>query len=184
MEGWPEERYNCPQEIVPYWNFRDELSILNDIIFKGTRIVIPLYLRQQMLKKIHQGHLGREKCKKRAREVLFWPNMNIDIDNLVANSDVCQKYRSMQQAEPLMPNKISSHPWERISIDLFSHDRKDYIVVVDSYSNYPEVLVLPNQTSHSIIQALKSVFSRHGIPQEVMNDNGPCYSSREFANFC
>ncbi|XP_033725334.1 uncharacterized protein K02A2.6-like [Pecten maximus] len=53
----------------------------------------------------------------------------------------------------------------------------------DTFSNYPEVLTLSSQTTHSVIQAHKSVFARHGVPKVVVSDHGPCYSSREFKDF-
>ena len=55
--------------------------------------------------------------------------------------------------------------------------------MVDYFSRYPEVLQLTSTTSMSVISALKSVFSRHGIPEIVRSDNGPQYSSAEFMSF-
>lgn len=55
--------------------------------------------------------------------------------------------------------------------------------MVDAYSNYPEVVQIPNQSSRVVIQAMKNIFSRHGIPKQVLSDNGPCYSSQEFKVF-
>ncbi|OWF56513.1 Transposon Ty3-I Gag-Pol polyprotein [Mizuhopecten yessoensis] len=183
VDDWPDERHDCTSDMFPYWNFREELTVINGLVFKGTRIVIPLKLRSEMLKKIHHGHLGREKCKKRASELLFWPNMNFEINSMVENCDVCQKFAMKQQAEPLNPTPVSKSAWEHVSTDLFSLEGKDYIVTCDSFSNYPEVLLLPNQTATSVINALKSIFSRHGVPQVLTSDNGPCYSCKEFKDF-
>ena len=83
LQGWPAEREQCSQLVQPYWNIRDELSTMNGLIFKGDRIVIPSVLHSEMLCLIHQGHLCIEKCRQRARQVLFWPNMNKDIENLL-----------------------------------------------------------------------------------------------------
>lgn len=58
-----------------------------------------------------------------------------------------------------------------------------YLTVVDYFSRYPEVIQLKTTTSQSIITALKSMFSRHGVPEILISDNGPQYSSQEFANF-
>lgn len=181
--GWPEERSQCPVELRPYWNFRDELSVINGLVLKGTRVVVPSKLRNEMLKKIHAGHLGMEKCKKRAREVLFWPNMNRDVENLVKTCEPCQKHQKQHTAEPLLSHKLPSEPWQKVSTDLFELDRKHYIVIVDAYSNYPEVIALPSQSSESVIRVMKTTFARYGIPEEVLSGNGPCYSSVEFKQF-
>ena len=57
----------------------------------GSRMVIPTSLRKDMLERIHEGHLGAEKQKRLARDVMFWPSMNKDIDELAKGCGVCQK---------------------------------------------------------------------------------------------
>ena len=59
----------------------------------------------------------------------------------------------------------------------------NYVVIVDYFSRYPEVIKLRSTTSNTLIDAVKAVFSRHGIPESVHSDNGPQFSSREFAKF-
>ena len=68
-------------------------------------------------------------------------------------------------------------------MDLFELNQSHYIVVVDYFSRYPEVIKLSSTTSSSVIAALKSIFARHGIPETLRSDNGPQYSSQEFAQF-
>ena len=53
----------------------------------------------------------------------------------------------------------------------------------DYFLRYPEVIKLTSTTSSAIISVLKSIFSRHGIPETVRSDNGPQYSSDLFAKF-
>lgn len=67
--------------------------------------------------------------------------------------------------------------------DLFEIKGKQYLLVVDYFSRYPEVIQLSLTTSATIITALKSIFSRQGIPEKVRSDNSPQYSSQEFARF-
>lgn len=66
-DGWPEVKYDLPQKVREYWNFRNELSEADGIILKGENIVIPTTMRKQMLMKLHESHLGIEKTKKLAR---------------------------------------------------------------------------------------------------------------------
>ncbi|XP_046357686.1 uncharacterized protein K02A2.6-like [Haliotis rufescens] len=58
-----------------------------------------------------------------------------------------------------------------------------YLIVVDYFSRYAEIAKLSSTTSTSIINNLKSIFSRHGIPETVISDNGPQYASAEFREF-
>ena len=87
--GWPNTKQDVPAKCLPYWNYRDELSVCNDNIFKGEKVIIPSSMQQEMLHKIHSSHLGVEKCKRRARDVMFWPGMAAQIQDTVANCHVC-----------------------------------------------------------------------------------------------
>lgn len=66
LDGWPNMKQDCSPEIAEYLNYRAELSVVDDIIYKGSKIVIPRSMRKEMLSKIHEGHLGIEKCRKRS----------------------------------------------------------------------------------------------------------------------
>ena len=63
MQGWPKNIKQVPPELQPYWTFREELTIEDGLILKGTRIVIPNKQWQAILKQLHEGHLGLNKCK-------------------------------------------------------------------------------------------------------------------------
>ena len=70
-----------------------------------------------------------------------------------------------------------------MSTDLFTWNDQDFIVVVDHFSRFIEIEKLPSSRSSSVIAKMKSIFSRHGIAEKVISDNGPCYASQEFAEF-
>lgn len=183
QKGWPKSKRNCPRRIQDYWNHRAELTVVDDIVLKGSKFVIPSSLHKEMLQKIHEGHLGEVKCKRRAREVMYWPRINHDIHQTTASCELCLTYRPKQQAEPLMPHPVPSRPYYKVGADLFDWNGKSYIVVTDYFSNYPEVGALQCTSSKAVISYLKTVFARHGIPCELFTDNGPQFSSCEFASF-
>ena len=159
------------------------MSVVDDIVFKGNTFVIPSSMRKDMLRKIHEGHLGEEKCKRRAREVMYWPRMNQDIGHTTASCEICLTYRPKQQAEPLMTYPVPDRPFQRVGADLFDCHGKSHIVVTDYFSNYPEVATLQTTSSKAVIAFLKTVFARHGVPCELVSDNGPQFASSEFADF-
>uniref|UniRef100_A0A1A8I9B9 Integrase catalytic domain-containing protein n=1 Tax=Nothobranchius kuhntae TaxID=321403 RepID=A0A1A8I9B9_NOTKU len=78
---------------------------------------------------------------------------------------------------------LPEEPWHKVGTDLFHLDGRHYLLVIDYYSNYPEVVVLPNISAVTVISSLKSIFARQGIPHVVYSDNGPCYSCQEFHEF-
>ena len=82
-----------------------------------------------------------------------------------------------------MISDLPKYPWQVVGTDLFKLNKRNYLLVVDYFSRYPEVIQVTSTTSPTIISALKSVFSRHGIPEIVRSDNGPQYSSTEFLSF-
>ena len=63
QQGWPSSIKEVPSEIQPFWTFHQELTIEDGLVLKGTRIVIPSKKRDDILKLIHEGHLGLTKCK-------------------------------------------------------------------------------------------------------------------------
>lgn len=170
-------------ECKAYYNIRAELSIVNGLLLRQNRVVIPHSLRNEMLKRLHEGHIGIEKCKRRARTAVYWPGINADIERMVSSCDTCIKHQAKQPKEPLTVTDIPDEPWQKVGTDIFHLDGKNYLLVIDYLSNYPEMALLSNMSATCVITHMKSIFARHGIPQIVYSDNGPCYSCREFQLF-
>lgn len=106
-EGWPVG--SCPQ----FYHVRGELSTVDGLRLKKGRIIIPQALRMDMLHRIHEGHLGIEKCKRRARETVFWPGLNKDIEALISKCETCQKHRNKQSKEPMVVAEVPA-PWHKV----------------------------------------------------------------------
>ena len=83
----------------------------------------------------------------------------------------------------MIGHKIPDRPWQKVSLDLFEHEGENYLALSDYYSKFFEVTKLSSTTSTSTIKHLKPHFARHGIPEDVITDNGPQFSSGEFATF-
>ena len=181
--GWPAKRSQIPVFLHPYWNYRDELTIESGILMKNSKVLIPETLKQKYLIQIHQGHQGIEACRSRAREFVFWVNINNDLKEMVEKCDICQ---SQQNSTPIVQKYISEvppHPWHTLGSDLFYFQRIDFLVVVDYFSKYLIVRKIPNSTSSAVIKELGMIFSEFGKPQVFRSDNGPCYASLEFEFF-
>lgn len=169
---------------VPYSQYVDELSVIDGILFKGSRIVVPQELQKNMLGRIHEGHLGIEKSKRRAKAVLYWPNMGADIERFIGACETCQTCRDKQRKEPLWVEEGETQtPWSKVGIDLFTLSGKDYVLVMDYYSHFPEIALLRDTTASQVILQVKSILARHGIPSIVRSDNGPCFNCAEFRAF-
>ena len=147
LDGWPKSIKSIPVEARAYWNVRD--------------IVVPLQLHDQMQHIIHESHLGVEKCKARARTVLYWPGMGSNIEQVVAKCSVHLKYQKSQHKEPMISYDIIDGRWKKIAMDIMTFHGQDFLVLVDYYSKYPEFTQLPDKSAKTIVAHTKSVCSRH-----------------------
>ena len=180
--GWPKKMSSLPRELQEYWNVRDELHEADGLVLRGDRLVVPSDLRQDMLKLIHESHQGMDKCKARARTVLYWPGMASDIETITGQCHVYLRFRANNQKEPLIQRDVPELPWQRAAVDIMTFKGNDYLVLVDCYSKYPEIALLENKTAACVINHLKSMFARHGIAEELLSDNMP-FASKEFVDF-
>ena len=182
-QGWPTYLSSVDTLIQPYFERKGLLTINKGYLMLGTKLIVPLSQQLKVLEDIHRGHLGITKCQARARGSLWWPGMNKSIEDMVKKCREC-KEEANKKHEPLRPSATPERPWQILGTDLFHLNGNNYLIIMDYYSRYPEVALLGKDTSsRNTIAHLKSVFSRHGIPECVISDNGPQYSSEEFAKF-
>ncbi|CAH8526715.1 unnamed protein product [Dicrocoelium dendriticum] len=106
LSGWPETKKQLPKELTPYFNFRDELTVCDGLLFKGSRILIPSSLRKEMLEHVHRAHLGANYTINRARELMFWPGMTGQIKDHVSNCEACRSHDIRQTKEPMMLHDV------------------------------------------------------------------------------
>lgn len=183
MNGWPRCSYEVAEDIRAYWAYRECLQYVEGVILKENSVFIPRSLRNEILIRIHEGHLGIDKCKRRARGVVFWPGMSRDVERVVQSCSTCALHAPMPPREPMQPHHIPDIPWAKVGSDIFEYRKKYYLILVDYLSNFVEVNELNSITSKSVIRAMKEQFARYGIPSELITDNGPAYGSKEFKLF-
>ena len=183
LEGWPAKRKWCDAAVIEYWSVRDELAVVEDIVVKGDRVLIPAALRAEILRQLHTAHLGMEKTKQRARQVVFWPGMGKEIEELTKGCETCARFMRANPKQPLIPFDPPELPWEAVGCDLFTVNGRDYMVTSDYYSRWIEIDYLRSTTAAEVISKLKGHFAREGIPQTIRSDNGPQFKAAEFQQF-
>lgn len=179
-DHWPES-HQLNSSLKPYWQHRGEMTVQDGVLMRGSRIHIPASLRLDILDKLHEGHQGILKCRQRAVQSVWWPGISRDVESMVKQCVVCAK-RAKTVPEPLIPSEFPERPWQKVATDLYEQNGT-YLLVVDYFSRYIEVAKLSSTTSPAVINHMKSIFARHGIPQTVVSDNGPQYSSKDFREF-
>jgi hypothetical protein len=180
LEGWPQHVHAALNE---YKNVQAELSVSDGLLIYQNRVVVPASQRKQVLEKLHESHQGITKSRELAKQSVWWPGINRDVTSMIQKCHECQQSRPAQRNEPLKPTELPSRPWVKVGADLFKLNNKDYLVMIDYYSRWIELKMCQSTTSMAIINKFKQVFATHGIPEELVTDNGPQFASREFANF-
>ena len=183
--GWPNTTREVPNEIQAYWTFKEELTIEDCIVLKGTQIVVPHKKLETTLKLNHEGHLGLGKCKLRAKDTAYWPGLNDQLEKLILNCELCLKYshaKCKYKPTTTLGQKNPVHPWSRLATDIFHFEGAAYLLIVDYTSRFLIVHKLTSMTGIHVASQCKSVFSEYGWPDTLISDNGPCYILQAFTS--
>ena len=186
------EGTNLPPDSLPgkeFWSpFQRAWGLLSVhetglAVYNHDRIVVPTTYRKSILCEIHKGHPGTSKSKWRLRRDYWWPGYSADIEAHVKDCKECVKYLPSQQIEPLINQNVATHPMEILGIDLWHSNRKDFLVMVDQFSGFPMVQMLPSISSASVLGAMAFYFNLLGNPRLVISDQGKQLTSKEYENF-
>ena len=128
IEGWLNSKDNMPDEAKSYCSFREELSIINGIVFKGERLVISEVMRKKVLDQLYQAQMGIEKTKRRARATIFWPQINHQIENMVKKYSTCKQNQKKQQHKPMKASDVPQYPFQMVGSDLLNWNGQDFCI--------------------------------------------------------
>ncbi len=185
LTGWPDDIKSLTPSLRPYWSFRDELAVEDSIIFKGRQVLVPEKLQPDILTQLHSSHQGIEKTRKLARESVYWPDINKQIEQFVKTCVHCRELQPQNKKEPLQPHEVPPAPWHKLGSDLFQIEDKHFLVVTDYFSKYPYVRRIPSPvTSQAVTSEIKFLCSLFGKPDTIVSDNGPQYTGQPFKQFC
>jgi len=142
-------------------------------------------LKGKVLAQLHTEHQGIVCTKAIARTFVWWPGIDNDITMYVRNCEGCAFQQNNPAPCKTHPWETPSTPWQRLHIDFAGPFRgHTFLIVVDSFSKWPEVIPMTSTTAYNTVRVLLSLFATHGIPEHIGSDNGPQFVSSEFENFC
>ena len=110
------------------------------------------------------------------------PGLSKQLEELAKSCPDCYQVQKLR-AQPLVPLVFPELPWQKVATDLFEWKHEHYLLIVDYYSRYIETALLKQTSAEEVIKHTKSIFARLSIPEVVISDNGPQYSSRAYADF-
>ena len=179
MSGWPNK---VDDALKPYAIRQGEISVENGCILWGLRVIIPQPYRERLLDDLHKTHLVICRIKSIA-SYLWWPCLDQDIADRVGECEACQAARNLPSVAPLNYWTWPSRPWQRIHINYAEKYGFNFLVIVDSHSKWMEVFLMSSTTSARTMTALRSVFAHFSLPEVLVSDNGPQFTSAEFRTF-
>ena len=154
------------------------------------QLVVPRSLRHQVMKVGHEtllsGHQGGKKTLDRIRRNFYWPGIYGDVKRFCASCDICQRTipRGTVRKAPLQRVPVVKVPFEKVAIDLIGplkpvSDRghRWIVTLVDFTTRYPEAVALKSIDTETVAEPLIGIFSRVGLPNEILNDNGSQFVS-------
>ena len=184
LNGFPKHRKQLPESCRKYWNVHQHLTLDDDLIVYGCRLLIPSTMRKQVLANLHEAHQGTVRTKQRARLTVYWPGLDNDIDNLILTCQQCQDHLPSNTKEPIILKERPLRPFQEIAIDLCSYAGHDYLITVDCYTDWPDIIPMKsNTTTPQITMALQQGFCRTAIPDVIWSDGGPQFTSSKFNQF-
>ncbi|PIO54612.1 integrase core domain protein, partial [Teladorsagia circumcincta] len=120
-----------------------------------------------------------------ARSYVYWPALDSDIEQLVKNCATCVEAAKNPVKAELSSWPKATSPWTRVHADFAGPlDGIYYLVVVDAYSKWPEILQMNTISTSATIKAMRRIFAQFGNPQTLVTDNGTQFTSASFTEFC
>ena len=188
--GWPEKR-NVDYRCLSFWQVCDKLSLVNGILFRDEKCVPPEGVRGLLIEYGHEGHMGMSALKNLLRQFYWWPSMDTEIERFVRNCILCMEgdKNCRTHEQPLCSVPWPDQPWQKLGLDisgpfhLLPTDMKFAIAIIDYHSKWAEVSFTSQVTTESVLEVMRTVFSREGLPETIVTDNGVQFVSSEMVSY-
>ena len=129
--GWAQSKKDCPEQLLDFWSFRQEISEEDGLLYKNQRLLMPHSERLETLKVLHLGHYAVDKMQLKALETVYWPAINKDILRSYQSCKTCIKYSKSERSELLQSHPTPPVPWHTVATDLFETKNSKYLLIVD-----------------------------------------------------
>ena len=136
-------------------------------------------MHNQVLVNLHKAHQGTVRTKQHSRLTVYWPGLDNDIDNSILKCQQYQDHLPRNTKEPIILKERPTRPFQEIAIDLCFNAGQDYLITVDCYTDWPDIIPMRHNTTTSQQRG----FCRTAIPDIIWSDGGPQFTSTKFNQF-
>ena len=168
-------------------------SVLTHTMDREFRLVLPQSQRNQVMRMAHEGfsHMGARRVVSLIKRNFVWPRMGQAITAYCRSCAYCQKAAKSKATQvPMMQRKVMTEPFEVMGIDIVGPIPKGkgghqyLLTTICMASKWPEAVPLRNITAKVVAQTLVDIFSRTGIPLEIVTDQGPQFMGKVMDQLC
>ena len=184
IDGWPKHRRLCGFTGRKYWQYRDKISIHDELLFLNDRLIVPLEKQKNILVQLHQSHMGVNKAVGLAKTSVFWIGLQNQLEDEINSCKVCQEHSQKQHRQPMIASELPQYPFQVVSSDIFHHSGCNYLVIVDHFTKWYTVEKLSYMHSKEVLTCFDEIFTSFGFPEVIKSDNGSQYTSGEFKDYC
>ena len=194
-------KINFPSDVTPSLQKRwsqllPQLAVMDSILYRqvmdgprekpSLKVMVPTTLQADFVKLCHDppycGHLGVEKTLARLLSFAYWPGIRLTVVDCIANCHSCQEVKSKtNHAEDKKFTSTTTAPGEMVTADVLKLPEDEgyvaILVIVDAFSKYPVAYKLKNETAESLYPCFIDYFSKFGIPQCLLTDQGRNFES-------
>lgn len=183
--NWQTYKHTDNAELQQFYHRRNELIFSNNCLLFGDRVIIPKIFRKRVLNQLHKPHLGIQLTKSIARNYVYWPKIDQDIESLIKSCDKCAIAAKSPIKTILHSWPTPASAWQRIHIDYAGPINSTYfLVIVDAYSKWPEIITTKTISATATVDIMKEICNRFGSPIQIVSDNGTQFTSSQFQVFC
>ncbi|KFD59761.1 hypothetical protein M514_28058 [Trichuris suis] len=168
-----------------FYNRRQSLTITDGCLLFADRVVVPNSLQRQVLRQLHTGHPGIVRMKALARGIVYWPGLVRQIKDIVQQCSSCASVAKLSVKATPSPWSRAERRWSRIHVNYAGPiDGRYFLILVDSFSKWPEIFTTERITTTSTISLLNTVIARFCTLEAIVSHNGRQFTAAEFKNFC
>lgn len=166
--------------------FQIEFCVVDGILLRGTRIVVPNSLRKRVLDAAHEGHPGIVAMKSRLRTKVWWPKIDEHAEKIIRSCKGCTLVSKSTAPVPMKRRELPIGPWVDVAVDFLGPlPSGEYLfVIIDYFSRYKEIKIMKSITAKNTIEVLKEIFSRLGLPVSITSDNGKQFANEYTQSYC